>query len=789
MDRRRVKALLRFRWSVYVGIVFRLFLTAFTGACPQLKFGTLISRLAQSNIQPSLLFFRTSATSRATTRFLHESRIIPPLSYAACVQALEAVRLSTDALEIHFADEEGDPYAVELAGRVGGFVLGNDSDFVTMNSERYLGYIPLDEMVWSVPIPDNDSELAFEVDDDFQEVRKPKAKKKPTQDVKLRLGRGLIPPDVPFTSDLVLSFTAYSPSALASHLKLPVTLLPLLGALVGNDFSSPSVSGSRNAQSLFFERQLTPTQRINHVAATIQGILGFSTTVAEQKRKQKHHEVGSVMDLIDRTVKALLGRWISTMGSGEINAIVERTVESILPYAIPVYEGENLGQEGLWTTEVCALHEPDLCPIMPMLSRMVVAEALAAEEESKELLKRNRLRALYLDAYRKGRLPPKVMDALNTGTHWPRRFLENPDLETVGRSIGRPIRKWVYAILDDAVGLPSMENDDEDRHSQGERSAAGGNDADSDELIDVIEDESDEGGSDNGVDGDPLAPLRGALQRLHVSEDEATGPPKSLLSYTRPPPPPVITEYLRRGTRVAQETVIVPILSVLLSSISSPDFGSQTSTPLLLRSEQERLTIFLRALESDVPLVRDLPLEQLVPALALRWILRIFHNRAEENGSKEREMERWTKREARFFLASFSWATSMSATEPPGISLEAPPIVDRNIQLVAQVLSAIESIQDFSQVLLLSERVPSVVHLFSGRLFHSYLTGVKALGHVVPAELWDVCEFGLESTFGEERRKKSKKAGTDKKQVSPMLARKGTVSNGGFFGLLRDAEA
>lgn len=161
------------------------------GACPPLKFSTLSSRLSQSHIQPSLLFFRTSPTSRGTSRFLNETRIIPPLSYPTCVKALEQIRQTTDALEIHFADEEGDPYAVELAGRVGGYVVGNDSDFVVLNCDGYRGYIPLEELTWH----SSATATSVEEDDDgdFQTVRKSKATKRPTNDPSV--GRGIIPPE------------------------------------------------------------------------------------------------------------------------------------------------------------------------------------------------------------------------------------------------------------------------------------------------------------------------------------------------------------------------------------------------------------------------------------------------------------------------------------------------------------------------------------------------------------------------------------------------------------------
>jgi hypothetical protein len=131
-------------------------LTSLKGATPELKFQTIVSRLTQSHVQPSLLFFRTSPASRSTPRFLHESRIIPPLVYPTCIRALRTILETSDALEIHYADEEGDSYAVELAGRVGGFVVGNDSDFVILgklssgstgecltNSQQYIRLVRL----------------------------------------------------------------------------------------------------------------------------------------------------------------------------------------------------------------------------------------------------------------------------------------------------------------------------------------------------------------------------------------------------------------------------------------------------------------------------------------------------------------------------------------------------------------------------------------------------------------------------------------------------------------------
>jgi len=751
--------------NAWVSVGFTIYFV-FDGACPSLKFQTVVSRLAQSNISHSLIFFRTSTTSRFSPGFLNKSRIIPPLAYTACLDALNAICQSTDTVSIHYADEEGDPYAVELAGRVGAFVVGTDSDFVILNSEGYKGYIPLDEMVWNVPTPEEPATVG---DGDFQQVRKPKARRKV---VHPSSARGIIPPDS--TSGLSLSFTAYSPTTLASHLNLPVILLPLFGALVGNDFSNQSASYRRNVQLLFFERQLSLSQRIARVAATMHSILSAST----QKRKQK--QVGGVMDLIDKTVNALLIRSISSMGSGEVEAIVERIVEATIQYALPKNEDDT---QDLWPTDICALHDADVCPILPMFSRLVTAEALLEDRENDdELLKRNELRGQYLSAYRDGHLHAKVLDILHTGTSWPRLFLETPDLETVSRVFGRPIRQWGYAVLHDTVGLLPPPNDDETSEVDGSTVEEGGeeDEEDEDELIDVVESDSD----DEKGGADLLAPLKGALQRLHVPDDDDAAPTTSS-SQTRGAQSPIITEYVRRGTRIAEEPVTVPSISDLLSSISSTDFIPSDTVPILSQLEQDRFTILLRALKSDMNPIRSLPPEKLAVALCLRWVLLTLHSRALESGSKEREKERWTRKEARCFLAAFSWTAEEKPPSGQENALPLPEILDRNVQLTAQVLTTLESIDNFSQTLLVTDRLPSPASLFSGVDFHSCLTGIRAVD--VPDTLWDACTDDIAETFGDERKKKPKKS--QKALALPAKNSRKPVTGAGLFGLLADADA
>ncbi|EGO00945.1 hypothetical protein SERLA73DRAFT_105440 [Serpula lacrymans var. lacrymans S7.3] len=749
----------------------------FDGAAPQLKIPTLVSRLNQSNIQHSLLFFRTSSASRSTPRFLHEVRIIPPLVYQACLHALQEIAGATFKLEIHFADNEGDPYAVELAGRLGGYVVGNDSDFVILNTDQYRGYIPLEEMVWIAsvlekPLPD-------EQDGGFQPVRKTKTRNKVTSEQKA--SRGLIPPDN--TSDVTLSFSVYSPSALASHLNIPVTLLPLLGSLVGNDFSNQS-STQRNVQSLFFERHLTLSQRITRVATTLNSILSASS----QKRAKAKHQVGSVMDLIDRTVNSLMIRSPFSVGSVEADAVVDRVVNATLQYAIDKYDGDGRGPESLWATDICALHEQDTCPLPSLFSRSLLLRSLQISEQSRDMVTpTEQIRAMYVQAYRSGKFQPKIMDILSTGTYWPRIFLENPDIENVGRSISRSIRQWMYAILEDGCGLPDASED-----VQNEVNASEGpddEDSDQDELIDVAEEHSDD---------DLLAPLRGELEKLRGSEDDELTKsihPQSISprSCSRPPPRlKRVLEYTRRGTRVASEEVRVPDIRELLSAPSLDVLGLENWAPVQYKPLSDRMVVFLHALHSNMTSVMILPPEQLLAALTLRWVLFTVQSRALRNGaSKEREKERWTRHEAQAFLLSFvpSASRTLSTTS---VNDENILLMNRSIQLTAQALTALEAIHQLSQVLLLSDRVPCTVHKFSGQNFHSLLNRPGTLGTgIVPDGLWMACVEGLEDAFAEERRKKTKtkKGNTGREQVDSLggpqqRAVKYKLPGVGMYGLL-----
>jgi hypothetical protein len=144
-------------------------------------------------------------------------------------------------------------------------------------------------------------------------------------------------------------------------------------------------------------------------------------------------------------------------------------------------------------------------------------------------------------------------------------------------------------------------------------------------------------------------------------------------------------------------------------------------------------------------------------AVSLRWIvIRLTIRANEAQPSTEREKEQWTTREAKAFLASFSWP----CLQKGGTSVEpfnSPP-ENRNVQLTAQILATFDAIELLSQALLLTNKVPNPASMFSGgALHHALANGGSPDTEHIPSGLWDACVDGLEGAFAPEKDGKGKK--------------------------------
>lgn len=304
--------------------------------------------------------------------------------------------------------------------------------------------------------------------------------------------------------------------------------------------------------------------------------------------------------------------------------------------------------------------------------------------------------------------------------------------------------------------------------------------------MDVVEDFSDDEASFE--EEDPLAVLRGRLQRLSFSAEApnpeevadlastpTTVPNSPSISTSEPPSGDikVVTEYVRRGTRISNEHCGVSMGNIF--------WDKDNPIPLQLRTVSERLTVFLKILGSNTPGIQKITSEasnlergQLLSILVLRWVIQTLHKRAQgvegSHRTREREKEKWTRSECEAYLYAISHAENI-----PNL----PPIEDRTVQLTAQILAASEAIQWLAQALLLvgspakrsdnKEPLPFILgeheDLFSGKRFHHAVSHRHNELSSSIKDLWELAIEDLDVTLGEEREKKRKKEKKDQKSV------------------------
>ena len=702
---------------------------------------------------------------------------------------------------LYFADREADAFAVALAGRLGAYVTAQDSDFVVLNSAGYLGYIPLDDMQWSSEHADITAEQQHQQQqgDDFVPVVKRGLSKR-----SLTSPRGVAPPP----EYVSLSMAVYTPASLAKSLKMTVTLLPLVGAIVGNDYGT-------SHQSYLFDRKLTPVQRITYTTTTLASILH---KLDRPTRKAGTKAPKNVLDLIRTTVNQMLVRPSAT-ASGEIDRIVDGIVESALQYAIPPSE-----VTGLWPTPNCPIHDaPEQCriPALVCLDQSDDEGALGGERGGDgEVPARAQARHLYLQEYRAGMFDPQLLTIVTTATAWPRVFLEDPDAETAAKAIGRPLRMWTYAILDEALGIPLIEEEEEEEEEEDRAdeegdavlpnlaarstdagSATNGSvtgrteslteleDEDEDAIIDVIDEDSER--------EDPLEALKGALQRLRGTTRRGGLPPipdreeeedwgtLGEKDDQAPPRQSIVHEYVRRGARLAPEPIPVLGMAALFEQqkLAWPASVPHTSAhrPLRLEAQDERLTVLLYAAASHVDTVRALDPSHLFPVLVCRWLVRTA---GLKDGSTAL-LGRWRRSDVWALLDAFGIGIGeqTDGLDPEEAALE---IDTRPVQFMSRALAAIEALKMLVQALGLTSRVPFNVCTFRGSTFHLALASGKLSEPAV--DLREAVEDGLEQYFGDEPRKREKKKKKPKADPKPTQALGKTGPRSGMFSVLADLD-
>lgn len=590
--------------------------------------------------------------------------MLPPLVHATCIRTL------LDAgVTCHFADGEGDSFAVELAGALNAFVAGNDSDFVILrpSGDGYRGYIPLADMAFAYPeTPQEDDNM----DSDFVQKKSKRSKRKNA----LHSGVGLVPQ----TGFDGLSFTVFTPDDFAARLKISSALLPVVAAFAGCDFAS--------FDRLFFDHKVTPAGRITRVAQVLQPLVTPSYTAARRTKLPS-----SVPDLVSAMITGLLVRPVD---SDEQEVMASRLIEAIVQYNCACIFDEP---DSLWPTPDCMLHHPSDCRLLQTLN------GTGRNAEQKATMRH------YLHAYRRGEIAPEVLDILVSSTYWPTTFLENPDWEASAKIIGRPLRQFMYAVLHHDVGIVDPDIKPTDQYRAVESGM----------LLDAPSTES---GMSSVLEDDVFDPS--ACQpsptgehfqsRMQANPDILEDSVASSFVQLPASETPIVDtalavkEYVRRGGHIgAQDTPVPALHDVLVGFQLAPEPDQPDA--VYARRRPVRLRMLLHALRSDTQLIRSLDESLVLPVAVLRWIVQVM-------GARPSPSERWQRREVLAALAAL-----LTTVVPSNVPLELVPAEPRNVQLTAQLLSAYESGLHLGQTLFLPDLVGNAVTRFNGQRIHSFL--------------------------------------------------------------------
>ncbi|GAA6053286.1 hypothetical protein JCM3770_006666 [Rhodotorula araucariae] len=210
---------------------------------------------------------------------------------------------------------------------------------------------------------------------------------------------------VPPVHPPVLQFRVFQPAAIARAFSLPPSFLPILAALIGNDLANYGAA-------LHTPRARSPFP--GHVDA--------------------------------RELLRLAGA-LSTCASMPVASLaqIQDIVFAVLPF---ILQGRAAPADPLLVANLAAAaHSYALRPLE------TPASAFPLHPRADDSLAQARARAAYLDAYRTARLSSFFPHVLKHAVVLLQGSVERPELQSPVVRLARPLRLWVYAVLQDAVGL------------------------------------------------------------------------------------------------------------------------------------------------------------------------------------------------------------------------------------------------------------------------------------------------------------------------------------------------
>ncbi|OCF38851.1 hypothetical protein I317_07359 [Kwoniella heveanensis CBS 569] len=591
----------------------------FDGPAPAEKHDTLVQR-GQEKIVACQLFYTTSVTSRSAPSFSRQSGgvVLPFFASHAFILALHRLDVKT-----HFVPQgEADGVCVVMADKIGGYVLGRDSDFPVLvgRTERCKGYVPLNMINWiegEIVIPPTPaSSFAPSQDGKYRPsgMRSSVANQQSFQPVQNGRRNQPYHPDhrqssllpSPSFKNPTLVLTIIPPQALRHRLRLPATHLPLFASLCGTDYTPPSITQQ------FFEPSLSVVQRIEKAARVLrEQLYSPSNQLSSGGGKSgtfTPNPADQVVQLVKKVVKKLCIYPFDTEQA--LDETVDIVIEAALQYQLP--------HSGVCCSvyPFCGELDPMGCqtPVNMPGDGFIDDAVPPVTPPSSGSDYKKKAKEAYAEARRRG-----LLSSINHGWLSPDRVylwhvLEDPSGPNwKGTEGSRGIRSAAWGIAEE--GLGGLRWQEEEEEEEEENHDASGREAVQTEAVPspaarlVAEEGADQ---DSKTEDKALRHLLGVDQSETNSEAGGVQSEGTTLvdaditlnhaSFSDPAKDPVraITEWSRQGSskRIGPSSLPLPPLR----NIGYDD------PPPCLRPLDERLRLYLVPLYSDTPAIIALPI-------------------------------------------------------------------------------------------------------------------------------------------------------------------------------------
>lgn len=720
------------------------------------KLETVKSRI-QASIRSSITYFRSSPSLRTNRGFRNESHLLPQLNIKACISHIRSIsnQLGSE-IEQHFPGGEADFYIANLAIQRNAFILSLDSDFfITSHGSR--GYIPLDSLQFVKKERPPSSGLANGEDTGgWGEVK-----------VSRRRQHSTLASDDACTSSGAYSTISeatqihckvYTATALAKSLSLPsVSYLPICAILAGNDYYSPPIWKASNSPSGSAHSNST-----NGRAASQRFEIAASAILKQLRKLRKPLDKDGLPEFVRRIIDdirdfAISDGQISDIARAALATLPEYCVSSISAPSAPWLRPTSTTRSGADTpisisslgleTESSSTISPLHALLMPATSTTQARTAIS--EQADEMQTRLRI----YNAFENGNFRNNLLQVIVFGTFTPSAVLEDPDKTSTLVSLGRPLRSWVYAILNNSVGIGRLPGEHVRIEAAGQTVETDGSDDDA-----------------------------------NLTEGSETS--QSSTAQT------IVTEYVRRNMSLSEEQIIVPEWSSI-----DPSPSSAITTPLA-RSTLDRLYILLHATSSYTDRLRDTNGPQF-PILSL--IISIRHTVLTLDGTGQAWMHAEPKAALLMGLIVYQGYAGQAGAQQLLEKFTDPdkPISNASMQRAAQLTTTLLSVSQLIEALLLTPLfAASPETLYQGSLFFELLEMIPNDEEAVMdlmlqagldagdvANLLDVLEEGLPAipvsadltTKGKKKKTKlEKKAAVSNADSRPASAPSGPGLNNKF---------